>query len=374
MTNEERTEFLKQTVYFKEVSLRRLEEIIPLLTESTLEPGETIIHKGLKGDSMYIICKGEVRIHDGDYTFSRLQEGEGFGSYYLIDHLERSASVTATRKTELLVMSEKLFDQFIRTDPEFSTGILRVLVKQLRKMNEIEGELTSLNATKDKFFSIIAHDLRSPLSTIISFAGLLKDSRGTLSEEQISEIIKSQYDVSWQSLKLLDNLLKWAQVQTGRLTPNPEFFDLLELVSEVIDFSTPSAEAKRISLKADIPNALEVFADMDMVRTVLINLTNNAIKFTGRGGSVTVHGEKTKYTAMIAISDTGTGIPEDRLETLFQLGKSVSTAGTEQERGTGLGLILCKEFVEKNGGSITATSTPGIGSTFMITLPLNKPE
>lgn len=374
MTNDERIDFLKQSAYFEETPLEKLEEIVPLLTECTLEPGETIIQKGLSGDSMYIITKGEVRIHDGDYTFAVLHQGEGFGSYYLIDHLERSASVTSIEKTELLVLSDKLFDRFIRTDPEFSTGILRVLVKRLRKMNEIEGKLTSLNATKDKFFSIIAHDLRGPLSTIISFSGLLKDSRDTLTDQQVSEIIRSQYDVSWQSLKLLDNLLKWAQLQTGRLTPNPASFNLAELIDDLVDFYTPSAEAKNISLKADKTCNFWIYADTDMIRTVLINLTNNAIKFTDKGGTVTIHCEKTKYTAMISVSDTGVGIPEERMDTLFQLGKSISTAGTDHEKGTGLGLILCKEFVEKNDGTISVTSSTDIGSTFMITLPLRKPE
>ena len=374
MELEERITFLKGTAIFEDTTVAVLQKLAPLLNEIHVNPGSDIILKGDDGDCMFLIVEGCVKVHDGDHLFSTMKRYDGFGSYYLIDHIQRAATVTAEEQTLLLCISQEVFDELSKTDSSFSRGMLRTLVKRLREMNRIEEQLAELNATKDKFFSIIAHDLRGPLSAIISLSELLRDNRDDLSEKQVAEIINNQYDVSWQSLKLLDNLIKWAQLQTGRLVPYPKNFDLHELINDLIDFSAPVAEEKNISLHIKNCQELEVYADEDMIRTVMINLINNAIKFTSPGGSVTVSCKTTSENVLISVEDTGVGIDEARLKTLFLIDQSISTDGTANEKGTGLGLILCKEFVEKNNGTITASSTPGVGSRFTFKLPLSKPE
>jgi len=372
MTTDERIGFLQKTAYFEETPLEKLREVAPLMTECHLDPGETIIRKGSPGDSMYLIVSGSVRIHDGDHIFTRLYPKEGFGSYYLIDHLERSASVSAEEPTHLLRLSDGLFDKALKTDPSFTTGILRSLVKRLRQMNEIEEQLSALNATKDKFFSIIAHDLRAPLSTIIQFSGLLIDSRDQFTEDQVTDIIKSQYDASWSSLKLLDNLIKWAQLQTGRLQPVPVSFDLVQLVEELVEFSAPMAKAKGIAITFSHDTECSAFADQDMIRTLLVNLVNNAIKFSRKGGRIVISLESDVDLARIRITDQGVGMSPERLKQLFKPGRAISTDGTANEKGTGLGLILCRELAEKNNGTIEVSSKQDVGSVFTVTLPVHQ--
>ncbi|TSA27125.1 MAG: hypothetical protein D4R67_06665 [Bacteroidetes bacterium] len=371
MELKERISFLKSTAIFEATPDPVLDQLARLLDEQQVDPGTVIIQKGETGDAMFLIVNGCVKVHDGDHLFTTLRCGDSFGIYHLIDQAERAASVTAVESTLLLCIAGNVFNQFI-SDPGFTTGILRTLVYRLREMNRNEEKLAELNATKDKFFSIIAHDLRAPLTTIISFSGMLKDTRGKLSEEKVNELINNQYDASWSSLKLLDNLIKWAQVQTGRLIPKPTVLNLGELVEDVVDFCLPSAEEKNIALVADFSYSPELLADQDMIRTAFVNLVNNAVKFTKSGGSVILTCTMDHDRVILSVQDTGVGMTNDQVESLFRIDKACSTEGTAHEQGTGLGLILCKEFVEMNGGMISVISQPGSGTTFTVSFPVTK--
>lgn len=233
-----------------------------------------------------------------------------------------------------------------------------------------ENLLRELNLTKDKFFSIIAHDLKSPFNSIIGMSDLLKEEAETLDVKNIRHYATIINSAANQTLILLENLLNWARMQQGRMEFNPKNLLLHQLTSDVIDMLSETSADKNIRLQNNIPETTIVHADENMLTTTIRNLLGNAIKFTHNGGSVIISSEKTDDIVRISVTDTGIGISAENIEKLFNIGSSISTRGTRNEKGTGLGLILCKEFIEKHGGRIWAKSVEGQGSSFTFTLPL----
>jgi signal transduction histidine kinase len=239
----------------------------------------------------------------------------------------------------------------------------------LVKMNR---ELHELNASKDKFFSIIAHDLKNPFSTIIGFSEILKENILSGQPAEIEESAGMINTSAVQTLKLLENLLDWANSQTGKILFNPMPLNLNELLDEEFTTLNDMAKGKNIQLKSSITDNLTIVADKNMIKTILRNLISNGIKFTRKNGKVEVKTLVKNNHLEIAVSDTGIGLTGETMEKLFRIDADLSTRGTDNEKGTGLGLFLCKEFVEKHGGKIWAESIPGNGSTFKFILPLNN--
>jgi PAS domain S-box-containing protein len=244
----------------------------------------------------------------------------------------------------------------------------RILVEEeIRRKNE---ELVNLNATKDKFFSIIAHDLRNPFNSILGLSNLLVEQiqEGDFSNAgYYASVIEKTTE---QTLDLLLNLLEWSRSQIGKIQFNPENMDVVLLVNEVIQLLADSANQKSISISVDIPADAQIIADKEMVGTILRNLISNAIKFTNKGGHIDVIAEQNRNEFSISVIDDGVGINPDRFEKLFRIDENHSTLGTHNEKGTGLGLMLCKEFVERHGGKIWVESTLGKGSRFYFTIPI----
>ncbi len=231
------------------------------------------------------------------------------------------------------------------------------------------AELKELNASKDKFFSIIAHDLKNPFNTILGFSEMLNEEIGEDRSSNIREYANLINVSAAQTLKLLENLLEWANSQRGKIPFNPEQLKVNELIDEEFLVLKEMANEKNIELSYYVPTQLTVLADKNMLKTVLRNLISNAIKFTYRNGKVEVKASIDKDMVEIAVSDNGIGMSESTKAELFKIDSNVSTPGTEDEKGTGLGLFLCKEFVEKHGGKIWAESQPGKGSVFLFILP-----
>ena len=232
-----------------------------------------------------------------------------------------------------------------------------------------EHQLREANATKDKFFSIIAHDLKSPFSSLIGFSELLYEEYNQFDEQEIKEFIQQIYISSTNSLKLLDNLLQWAKSQTGRIVASPEYLNVNNLVFETIGLLKAASNNKKIKLRTDLQDGCVVLADRYMTLTILRNLLSNAIKFTYPGGDIIISSVKVKDKIRISVADNGTGISPSDQEKLFRVDQKVRNPGTNNEYGTGLGLILCKEFVEKNAGVIGVESKEGIGSVFYFLFP-----
>jgi PAS domain S-box-containing protein len=247
-----------------------------------------------------------------------------------------------------------------------------------RQINQQNAELQKLNGEKDKFFSIIAHDLKSPFNGILGFSNLLVEQvreKDYNSIEKYAQIIQQS---SGRAMDLLMNLMEWASSQTGRLEFNPEYFELVSDINELILFFKDIAGQKSISISSQLPSNAPVFADKAMISTILRNLISNAIKFSHPGGEIVISVEENQTRLTISVSDKGVGIPKNSIDKLFRIDENYSTPGTQNEKGTGLGLILCKEFIEKHKGKIWVASeaenpSAGIagGSSFYFSIPYN---
>lgn len=234
---------------------------------------------------------------------------------------------------------------------------------------QTEEELQIANRTKDRFFSIIAHDLKNPVGVLLGLAELLKTEFDELSQEEKKEVADAMFKSATDNYKLLENLLSWARSQQNRLNLNIHEFDLFELVQENIGFLAEQAKTKKIQIHAKLSEKTYVLADYQTISTVVRNLISNAIKFTQTGGTIQISAVKNQDTITLAITDNGIGIEQKNIEKLFRIDEQFKRSGTMNEKGTGLGLVLCKEFVEANYGSISVKSEIGKGSTFSITLP-----
>jgi len=244
------------------------------------------------------------------------------------------------------------------------------LVKAKKLAEKQNKKLKNLNAQKDKFFSIIAHDLKSPFNSILGFSSLLTEQIKEKNYDGVEEYAKIIEMSSNRAIDLLMNLMEWSRSQTGRMEFNPEHFEMINLIDEVILLFDDIAAQKNISINTNkFPSNALIFADKDMTKTILRNLISNAIKFTHTGGEIIILTDENKKELTVSVSDNGIGISKSKLKTIFLIGENHTTSGTNKEKGTGLGLILCKEFVEIQEGNIWTESEQGKGSTFYFTLP-----
>jgi len=284
----------------------------------------------------------------------------------------------------VLVYSNPIFKE---SQPVGLRGIIiditdrKLANEQIKQKND---ELQKLNAQKDKFFSIIAHDLKSPFNSILGFSEMLKDEARNLDIDSIVQYAGIINASALHTFELLENLLDWARMQQGRIPFEPQKFLLNSIVSSEIEGLKNNADQKNIKLINHIHENLIINADENMISTVLRNLISNAIKFTPKGGQVKVEAKvevenevevedevkDEKSKVVISVSDTGIGMKPEIIEKLFKIETSFTTRGTENEKGTGLGLLLCKEFVEKHGGRIWVESVERKGSEFSFTLPV----
>jgi len=232
-----------------------------------------------------------------------------------------------------------------------------------------EHILREANAAKDKFFSIIAHDLKNPFNSIRGFADLLIRNYSEYDKEEVLTFITMIRDASKQAYNLLENLLHWSRAQTGRIKFDAKDIDIFELVEETMLFLESNAKEKNIQLVNNVNKNTHAFCDPNMIGTAIRNLISNGIKFTRPAGKVTVSAKPKGKSLEVSIADTGVGIDEKNADKLFRIDTSFSTSGTANEEGTGLGLILCKEFIEINNGKLSYKSKPGKGTTFVINLP-----
>lgn len=242
------------------------------------------------------------------------------------------------------------------------------LAAQAQNLTITNTELERLNKTKDKFFSIIAHDLRNPFNAIMGFSDLLCHDFNEMDDKQKLGLLELINSSSESAFYLLDNLLQWARTQTDKIKFSPEYFELSEVVNQVIDLNGIIVEKKQVSIESAIPGSTRVYADKNMIHTVIRNLISNAIKFSHKGGKVSVSSFENGAMTEVVIRDEGIGMSRKNLSMLFRIDTYYSTSGTSGESGTGLGLIICKEFVEKNSGRIRATSKEGVGTAISFTL------
>ena len=256
--------------------------------------------------------------------------------------------------------------ELLHIDNELS---ILTTVYDLTPRKKLENQLVEMNATKDKFFSIIAHDLKSPFNSIIGFSSLLKEEPLNLEKHEIVQFAGAIHKTATGTLHLLENLLDWSLMQQGRIFFEPKEADLSNIAHEIVEQKLNQAIAKRIEIVNLIPKNLMVTVDENMFKAVFRNLVENTIKFTLPGGKVEINAQNAGNNILVSVTDDGVGIKTENIEKLFKIETGFSTPGTRNEKGTGLGLILCREFIEKHNGKIWVESTEGKGSTFYFIIP-----
>lgn len=239
-----------------------------------------------------------------------------------------------------------------------------------QQLKQYASELKALNATKDKFFGIIAHDLKNPFASLIGASEILSNNPGQYDMDVIEKFGSLIFSSAKSGYALLENLLEWSRSQTGNITYNPKKLNFREIVEANLSSIRVSSNNKKIIIRSEIIEDIKITADENMLNTIIRNLLSNAVKFTQEGGMVSVKTEINDNHLTVTVKDTGIGIPKDDINKLFKIDIKYTNIGTADERGTGLGLLLCKEFVERHSGKIWVESEEGNGSEFKFTLPI----
>ncbi|MDA3823425.1 MAG: HAMP domain-containing sensor histidine kinase, partial [Bacteroidales bacterium] len=263
----------------------------------------------------------------------------------------------------------------------YFVGLLGSTIKELEENSELiymqsvqleaqNEELTELNKTKDKFISILAHDLRTPFNTILGFSQLLMTKFDKISDIKKKDYLHSIQITSEKTYDLLNKLLDWARSQSGSMVYNPEKINLDNLLKENLDLLAESALNKGISMNKDEDVDFTISVDKGMVNTIIRNILSNSIKFTPEKGKISAGCSRKQDEIILEIRDTGIGMNKEELEQLFDIDRTISRSGTANESGSGLGLLLCKEFTEKCGGKLRAESEVGKGSSFLVSFPI----
>jgi signal transduction histidine kinase/ligand-binding sensor domain-containing protein len=286
------------------------------------------------------------------------------------EELNKSNTVLEERQLFIEEQTEELLAQneYLQIANDQSLKEQAMIKQQAQDLEETNQKLTVLNATKDKLFSIIAHDLKNPFNSILSFSEILMNKFKDLAEDKKLKFIHAIFDSSHRVYDLLENLLQWARSQTGNIQYMPEAFNLDEVIDANYDLVKNMLDEKEITITKGSTDNIIVFADRNMINTVIRNLLSNAIKYTEKG-TISVDIVLNGDYAEVNVTDSGTGISEAKMATLFEIEQNKSSAGTRNEKGSGLGLLICRDFVQINKGEITVKSTQGMGTTFTFTVP-----
>ncbi|OFX22835.1 MAG: hypothetical protein A2041_10060 [Bacteroidetes bacterium GWA2_31_9b] len=283
------------------------------------------------------------------------------------DNLEK---IVKQRTQEILMQNEEILVQaeHLKEANEWISAKNIELESQKEEIVKKKDQLEISNATKNKFFRIIAHDLRNPISAFVSSTSYVLTDLDEFNKEKTKHIMSELNKLSNTTYNLLENLLDWSSSQMGDIKFNPKTIDIVSIIKENIELTKNKLDSKKIELSLLLPEKLDVFADENMINTVIRNLISNAAKFTEINGKIEIRCEQNDKLCTISIADNGIGIKEEDIEKLFRIDQHYTNLGTQNEKGSGLGLILCKEFIEHNGGTINVTSEPGKGSTFSFTI------
>lgn len=250
--------------------------------------------------------------------------------------------------------------------------LILLLVSKYKAQNKTNSLLKELNSSKDKFFSILAHDLKNPFQALMGYTDMLHDDFDEFSMDEIKSSINSLKNISHNVYNLLEGLLDWSRAQTGRMEYNPTIFKLSEESKSVVELYKQTAISKNINLSTEIDDSINIYADRNMIKTIIRNLVANGLKFTNENGSVKILAEKSKTEIKVIVEDIGIGMSQEIVANLFRIDIHHTTLGTEGEVGTGVGLMLCYELIKHNKGKIWAESELGKGSKFIFTLPVLK--
>ncbi|MGG7035574.1 MAG: sensor histidine kinase [Flavobacterium sp.] len=338
----------------------------------------------IKEEKAFEFTETNRQAQANELVFGNSYDSEKNAIIYTLNDFHNSLNNRTQKELEL---QEKNLDKIIQTMSfVFVLSILffAIIVYTLKKINKIISEayfriekysekVTKINDSKNKFFSIIAHDIKSPFIGFLGLTQMLSEDIKQLSYEEIQELSKSMHKSANNLYELLENLLEWANIENGISEYKPKKLSVSEIVNKNIELHRDLLIQKNIELTNSITDSTEVLADKRMLNIILRNLISNAIKFTPHGGKIEIGIEKNKLNPAfqtIYVKDNGLGMSESTIEKVFKINAKTSELGTDGEKGTGLGLILCKEFINKNNGEIWIESQEGQGSTFYFTLPI----
>ncbi len=323
-----------------------------------------------------VICqKKQIEIQDSLLSGDADIKMEQLQAIYEIDK-QNGQIIELEKQNEInsLTIKQHKISQLIMIIGIFIAILISILIYWFyTKMRHKNLELKETNAAKDKFFAIIAHDLRGPTANLAAFLEHLNDTFNELSPTELKGILSSLYKSAENVSVLLENLLIWGQSQLNKIEFNPRELKLTDVIQNSTKGLVQSADNKQINVNLELNDEILVVADLNMVQTIVRNILSNAIKFTNRGGLVTIKSEITSTNnATVSITDNGVGIEKSALSKIFDITNTLHTPGTENEMSTGLGLILVKDFIEKNNGTITIDSQKGIGTVVSFTLPTKR--
>lgn len=382
-----RIELLRKMQIFNTVSDEVLFGIASELRQVDVKSDEIIFREGDKPDGMFIVEYGCVQLHAGGVEFSIISSGNYFGEHSLIAGEQRSLSALAVTDTKLYYWDKESFESTVSKETNLLKEIVVRLFERLKQKSVLEDELVQKTAeikaqrqliaqqnatlqniveSKDRLLGIIAHDLKNPFNLILGLSEMLLNApdlpepKRQLFTEKLNHSAKDVYS-------LLENLLGWARCQIGEMTYYPETIDLRDLILNNVALYKNIAESKKITLRVE-GDSVKAFADIQMIDTVVRNLLSNAIKFT-ESGYVQLSCEDYGNLVRLAVIDSGVGMPSYIAERLLVDDEHYTTRGTRNEKGTGIGLKLCRRFVEQNNGELSVTSVLGVGTTFLLTLP-----
>jgi len=367
----------RDSIYNQASQLRLINQELKKLTIVARETDNAIIISDAAGNIEWI-NEGFVRLFG--YNIEELREKYGMNiiESSSVDNMGEIVNKVKTKKTSEIYESTvtakngEVINTFTTLSPVLDdNGKVEKLIaieSDIRELKKAEKELKRLNATKDKFFSIIAHDLKNPFSSLLGVADLLVRKYDQYDKEKTLTFIRNIKQAAKQGYDLLINLLEWSRAQTGRMKFEMQELNLNELVKSNIDLLFAQAQNKNIQIINDVDPESNIYADKNTVLTVLRNLLSNAIKYTHNGGKIHINSDINNEYVKVTVADDGIGIPKEKQDKLFRIDENYSQKGTNDESGTGLGLILCKEFIEKNEGEIYLESEEGQGSKFIFTL------
>jgi len=298
---------------------------------------------------------------DGYETCRRLQDDPDTHTIPVIFLTEKT-------DTESLVKGFNVGAQDFITKP-FKPSELLARVRTHLKLQDALEKLNHAITTRDKFFSIISHDLKGPFSALLGYTQLLTDDYDHFDDAKRRSFCADIYKASKYLYRMMENLLDWSRIQSGRIKCNPRMLALVRIIHVCLVTLQPQADAKNIRICYDIAKDIRIFGDSEMIALVMRNLLSNAVKFSHQGSVIRIDCRSVNGFQEITIADTGIGINAENIKKLFRTDIHYVTKGTDKELGTGLGLIMCKEFVEKNGGRIWVESKRGKGSRFRFTVP-----
>ncbi len=392
-------DFLQSVKIFTDTARDDLEYLSDFCEVVNFPAGHVIFSKGDYPDGIYFIFSGKVQIHDKDYVFATMEPPQFFGEYSVLDSDVRSATVTTLSPTCLIKLQHQDLHRFLYSNEKVARGLLLSLIKRLRENNKLEESLAKsnekikkqaeklkrqskklkeLNAMKDKFIAVMAHDLRNPLSTILGLVDILYENTTALPEKQLKNYLQQIKIYSSNTLSLLSDLLQWARSQSGLLKINKEPIDIETLFKETLELFDNEIKTHDLKVQFNFDSPLTVYASRNMIYTVVRNLLSNAVKFSPDHGIIDIYAAREKKSVLISIQNSGVSLTDSEKNKLFKMEEDVNSIGIKQDKGyiqkkgAGLGLILCQEFIQKHGGKIWVESSEEIGFKVSFCLPDEK--